>query len=412
MVNPFTSRLYINTWLKHFKSKNAEKMFKTFNNLSFYKSGSFPLYTNVGKNLTKGVDYKIDYSEQDYKGKAFLIYDVPEYFNVQPLDATLNSLKLKQVFQYKGFALDFTDFPNPDDYIASRISAKNRRGYKSRLKRLEQCFDIRYEFLFGEVEEAYFNALFKQFHELLSKRFSGKGVNYHHLEEQKWNFYTELVYKMLQEKQASLFTIYSDNKPIGITLNFHSEDIAFVTITVFDPDYFKFNVGKASIVKLLEWCYEQNIRIMDFSKGEFDFKYEWCNLVYDFNYHIVYDSKSPMAALTANLVEKFFRFKLYLREKNVNNLYRQTLHKLKGGKPAETFVKNYDMSFIEDFEVTEAYSAINLDDEAHHFLKAFVYSFLFANPEPLKDLEIYKSTTEKTYIIKGIKKTQRISFTS
>ena len=137
MINPFTSRLYINTWLKHFKSKSDEKVFKTFNNLSFYKSKSLPLFTNIGKNLTKGIDYSINYQEQDYKGKAFLIYDVPEYFNLDVFNNTANSLKCKQVFQYKGFALDFTDFPTPEEYIASRISAKNRRGYKSRLKRLE-----------------------------------------------------------------------------------------------------------------------------------------------------------------------------------------------------------------------------------------------------------------------------------
>lgn len=409
MINPFTSSLYTATWLKYFKHENAKSVFNSFKGITFYKSKYLPLFINIGKNLTKGIDYTIDYSEDDYQGKTFLIYDVPEYFKLEPLDRSKTNLRLKEVFQYKGFALDFTEFPNPDDYIASRISAKNRRGYRSRLKRLEECFDIRYEFLFGEVEAQQFKKLFKQFHELLATRFSGKGVNYHHLEPQKWAFYTELVYNMLQKKQASLFTIYNGDKPIGVTLNFHSEEIAFVTITVFDPDYFKFNVGKASIVKLLEWSYEQDIKIMDFSKGEFDFKYEWCNLVYDFKYHILYDSKSIIATATANLVASFFKFKLYLREKNVNTLYRQFLHKIKGSKDVTTHNTNYTMSFVEAVDA-DIVAKIDIDTENYAHLKPFVYSFLFLNSQPLATLEVLKHPEKEDYYIKGIKKTQLISF--
>jgi hypothetical protein len=180
---------------------------------------------------------------------------------------------------------------------------------------------------------------------------------------------------------------------------------------VFDPDYFKFNVGKASIVKLLEWSYEQNIKIMDFSKGEFDFKHEWCNLVYDFNYHILYDSKSIIATTTANLVASFFKFKLYLREKDVNTLYRQFLHKIKGGKQDTGHKTNYAMSFVEDFDTSKV-SSIDLENENYAHLKAFVYSFLFLNSQPLSTVEILKHSEKEDYYIKGTKKTQLISFTS
>ena len=410
MINPFTSKLYVNTWLKHFKDVESVKTFKAIKDVSFFKSKFLPLYTNVGKNLTKGVNYNIDYESIDYKGKTFLIYDVPEYFKQKEFKDSANSLKLKKVFQYKGFALDYNDFSTPEDYINSRISSKNRRGYRSRLKRLEQCFDIRYEFLFDEVKKAYFDTLFEKFHALLSKRFAGKQVNYHHLEPKKWGFYKEVVFEMLKKKQASLFTIYNGETPIGMTLNFHSEDIAFVAITVFDPDYFKFNVGKASIVKLLEWSYEQNIKIMDFSKGEFDFKYEWCNLVYDFDYHILYDSKSLLSNIIANSIASFFKLKLYLREKSVNTLYRKVLHNIKGGKK-NNINSNYNVSFIENLDVSSL-NLININEADYSRLKAFVYSFLFANPQNLDTLEIYKSPEKDDYYIKGDKKIQLINFTA
>jgi hypothetical protein len=412
MNNPFTSRLYTSIWLKHFKSHETETKFEFIEKVSFYKAKYVALYINIGRNLTKGLDYSINYLANDYKGKVFLIYDVPEYFKLEKFKNSETNLKLKKIYQYKGFALDFNDFETPEDYVNSRISSKNRRGYRSRLKRLETCFDIKYDFLFGEVNQIKFDELFKQFHSLLSKRFSGKGVNYHHLEDKKWHFYKELVYKLLSEKQASLFTIYSGDKPIGITLNFHSEDIAFVTITVFDSDYFKFNVGKASIVKLLEWSYEQNIKIMDFSKGEFDFKYEWCNLVYDFKYHVLYDSKSIKASLLASIVEKSFKLKLYLREKNVNILYRKLLHRLRKSDKSKIPIKKVNLSYPENFEINNSLKLLNLENESYQFLKKFVYSFLFSNPQSLDVIKIYKDTLKEDYYINGSKKTQLVSFTS
>ncbi len=409
MNNPFTSKLFTKTWLQHFKSLSAEVKFEFIENVSFFKHKVFPYYINVGKNLTKGINYSINYNATDFKGKVCLIYDVPEYFKLNDLDTSKTSIRCKKVFQYKGFALDFNEFETSDDYIASRISSKNRRGYRSRLRRLEECFDIRYSFMFGEVQRSEYDVLFKQFHELLSKRFSEKEVNYHHLQTDKWNFYKELVYYMLQEKKASLFTIYNGSKPIGITLNFHSEDIAFVTITVFNPDYYKFNVGKASIVKLLELCYDQNIKIMDFSKGEFDFKYEWCNLVYDFDYHIIYDSKSIKAVLTANLITAFFKFKNYLRKNNINKWYRKLLHKLKSKDKQSIDFNKLQIEYVNNFEADQNHDMLDMNNGNNEHFKKFIYSFLFINPEPEDDLNVFKSKKENCYFIKGKDKTQKIT---
>ena len=103
--------------------------------------------------------------------------------------------------------------------------------------------------------------------------------------------------------------IYNDGIPIGINLNYHSENTLFKAITVFDVNYFKFSIGKLSVLNLLYWCFENGYEYSDFSKGYFDYKKIWSNTLYDFNYHILYDKKSIKAILIANSIESVFKLK-------------------------------------------------------------------------------------------------------
>lgn len=409
MTNPFTSKTFVSIWSKHFNNSKDGIQFNSINNVLFYKKKFLPLYINIGKNLTKGVDYTVNYEAKDYKNKVFLIYDIPDFFNVATIDESKAALRCKPLFQYQGFLLNFESFSTAEDYIKSRVSSKNLRGFRSRTRRLEDCFDISYKFYTKEIDLEAFDLLFDQFHGLLSKRFADKQVNYHHLRADKWAFHKEFVYAMLQENKASLFVIYNGKTPIGITLNIHSETIAFVAITVFDPDYYKFNIGKLTIVKIIEWCYENNMTIADFSKGDFDFKHEWCNVVYDFNYHLLYDSKSLISKILAWKITLFFKFKLYLRNHHVNALYRKLLFKL-NTKNDDNYNTNFVAEDVDDFKLDATFDEIDLNDDKVDYIKNFVYSFLFANPEPLKAIKVYKKKTSKTFMIVGSQKSQRITF--
>jgi hypothetical protein len=357
--------------------------------------------------------YKLDHNATDYKGKTFLIYDVPTYFNIEKFESKADSsLRLKKVFQYQGFLMDISSYKDQDEYINAQFSSKNRREFRSNQRRLEQCFNIEYSFLHGEISASEFNLVFDQFYDLLNKRFSEKQVNYHHLSSDKWNYYHELVFSMLKEKKASLLIIYNDKTPIGVTLNFHSQDVLFETITVFDPDYYKFSVGKTSIIKLLEWCFQNNYRISDFSKGDFDYKHKWSNLVYDFDYHILYDSKSIPSIITATLIERFYKIKLYLRQKKVNELYRKLKFILQP-KQQESFESTaIKFEKIEDLDSnSNDYEAINYELESNLYLKQYVYTFAFANPEPIDNIKVYKyANNKKQFVISGSEKSQRITF--
>lgn len=410
--NPFTSTSFVTVWSKHFNGAKLPRSFDFINGVQFLKHSFLPLYENIGKNLTKGISYDLNSSVKDFKGKAFLIYDVPDYFDVKEVEKENTSLRLKKVFQYQGFLMDISSYNDQDEYINAQFSSKNRREFRSNQRRLEECFNIEYSFLHGELSASKFNAVFDKFYTLLNKRFAGKQVNYHHLSPEKWSYYKELVYVMLQEKKASLLLINRDETPIGVTLNFHSEDVLFETITVFDPDYYKFSIGKTSIIKLLEWCFENNYRISDFSKGDFEYKHKWGNQVYDFNYHILYDSKSMRSILTANFVTLFYNTKLYLRRKKVNELYRKYKFLLQG-KPKET--NEYTaikFEKLDDFDVNSSdYQSVDYELDSNHFLKQYVYTFAFANPEPISTIKVFKTIgDQKQIVISGSKKAQKITF--
>ena len=416
-INPFTSLTFEKIWSKHFNESKAPFSFEFISGVKFFKHSFLPIYENIGKNLTKGIFYNIDYSKSDYKGKTLLIYDVPQYFNVEEFNTSReSSLKLKKIFQYQGFLMDISSFENQDDYINSQFSSKNRREFRANMRKLEACFNIRYSFLHGEISQSEFDVVFNQFYDLLNKRFEGKQTNYHHLSSEKWSYYTQLVYEMFQEKKASLLILYRDETPIGITLNFHSEDVLFETITVFDPDYYKFSVGKTSIIKLLEWCFENNYRISDFSKGDFDYKHKWSNVAYDFDYHVLYDSGSLVSIVTANYIETYFRLKLFLRRKKVNELYRKYKYILKGGKGDVKSTKNQVVKFekLEEFDALSSnYVDVNYTEESNDFLLQYVYTFGFANPEAINNIKVYKNSYKTNeFIISGSKKAQRITFSS
>lgn len=402
MTNPFTSETFSKIWLKHFHKRGKAVEFDFIKGVKFIKSGSY--FVNIGMNLTKGLDYSLQNAD-DYKGKTFLIYDVPAYFRLK--NEIFGSLGMKKSFQYKGFLMNLEGFNSSEEYIKANFSSKNRREFRSNMRRLEECFDISYDFIFGGITKERFDVLWSQFFELLNYRYSEKEVDYHHLSPEKWNYYTELVFELLNESKASLLVIYNKNQPIGITLNFHAEDILFEAITVFDPDYFKFSIGKTSIIKLIDWCIQNQVKISDFSKGAFDYKYKWANQVYDFNYHVLYDKSSFFSRITANFIYTKLEFKRFLREKKLNVVYRKLMFKLRG----KTINKqNVTLKNLKTFNNDGSYEEVDHESSEFRFLKKYVNSFLFANPQPESNISVFKAVDEKSFVITSQAAFQKISF--
>ncbi len=179
----------------------------------------------------------------------------------------------------------------------------------------------------------------------MEKRFDDKGISNNNLRESEWNFYKEVAYPMIEQKKAALFVIYHEDIPISVTLNFLADEILFDAITVFDIDYYKFHLGSVNVRKLIEWCLDNKIKILDFSKGHFDYKLRWANKTYHFDYHLIYNPRSVPARLLALVFKWYFQTKNYLREKKINETYHKLTYRLArkstSRKPAQLRIQKF-----------------------------------------------------------------------
>lgn len=400
--NPFVSDIFSTKWLIKFNSKKPAFTFNFIGGLSFYKPSFLPIYINAGRNLTKGISYFLKKAAiGNFKKSVILIYDVPDYFNLDTHDLP-DQIKLYRIKQYPGYLTDLKKYEDLNDYLQSVFSKKRRDKLNRYKKRLELCFDISCQMFYGEMSREDYDHIFNVFKNLLEKRFTDKQIVNNNLNLDEWTFYYDVALPMILAKKASLFVVYEGKNPIAITLNYFSEDILFHGITVFDIDYSKFHLGKIALLNLFSWSFENNIRIFDFSKGHFDYKTQWMNKVYDFEYHVYYDTASIKSRIFAFTVKSYLALKQYLREKEVN----KALHRLTFWFKNNTNQSKSKFNFSEETKNYNKSELLEIDilSDDYATIKPIANEFLFLNSERLKDLTIFRVKGEpSTYLFKGEK---------
>ena len=388
--NPFASKTFMSVWAKHFNFSKSPFHFKFIENISFVKSKTPSLYYNIGKNITNGMSYSINDVEKDFKNKAFLIHDVPSYFDIDT--SSTSSLKTIKVKQYKGFLSQLKDFETYDDFAKSQFKSNSRYKFKRNQERLETCFDIKYSIYHDELDRTEYSHIMHGFKNLLTKRFN-------ELEKDNdilgtWDYYFDLIYDMLIEKKALLIVIYNKQTPIGVSLSFLSDSTMYYAITSFDTDYYRFNLGHTTIIKLFQWCFENGYNIYDFSKGEYEYKNRWTNNDYTYENHILYDSKNLIASLIANMIKAKYGLKQYLRDKNINERYVKLKFLLKGKKQKTVKSKSYTIEkYVENLDI-KGMNSVDIETEAYSFLKPIVFDNLYKSPEPLSNIKVYVNSNE------------------
>lgn len=400
--NVFSSGVFVQEWQNHFNNGASGITFEFINEISFYKHPRLPLYTNIGRNMTKGMSYNIaDGNEEGFRKKVFLIYDVPGFFDQQMPKGSKN-LGAYSVPQYPGYLLKLQRYGNLAAYMAETFGRKSRNKLTRYKRRLEECFDIRYEMFYGAIDKSGYDAIFSDFRNLLEKRFIYKKETNNNLDPGEWKFYHEVTYPMILEKKAALFVVYAEGDPIGVMLNFIGGKTVYHAITVFDIDYSRFNVGSTGVMKLLEWCYENNFEILDFSKGDYEYKKRWTNQAYAFEYHILYDKRSLRACALAFYLRLYFGLKRLLRELQLNKVFHKITFLLSNRKGTE--INAPDFEFLETTTNGGALALDPVDKEAKewHRLKRAVFDFLYFNGEVLKNIKLYAVRGQHNqYLIKG-----------
>ena len=390
--NPFTSETFKKIWSKHFKNSEPGITFNFINNVSFVKQGKLPLYINFGNNLTSGITYKINEGfGLDYQGRVFLIRDIPSYYNVESF-VKKGDLKLKKILQYEGFITEVQNYSDLDEYMRSVFKSNSRYKFKRNIERLETCFNINYIMYHGKIEKQEFDYLFKEFYKLLDKRYTNKQERCGELDPDLWSYYCDLAFNMINEKTASLFVIYNDKKPIGITFSYHFGNTFIEALTVFDIDYYKFNIGHTTIYKLLKWSFKNNVKIFDYTHGDFEYKRRWSNKTYEKHHHLLYDSSSFRSRAIAIYIEKKFNLKRKLREKYFIKKYHNYRYWLTNLKNKKSLVyKPYDVLTIEHkFSDMEKLEKISIYDNEYISQRKVIFDYIYNYPQPFESIKFFK----------------------
>ncbi|WP_190808466.1 GNAT family N-acetyltransferase [Flagellimonas sp. S3867] len=319
--NPFTSEIYNQEWMGNFhKGKKCHK-FSFIKKIAFVKNKYLPLYINVGKYKSCGISYELDKSGRfkDYKGKVFLIYDVPEFIEVNAESKSKN-LGLKKNVQYEGYFVDIRSYGTIEDYLSNQFNSKQRHRILSRLRKLEKDHNISYEFYSGKLEKKQFEQLFNELYNLMKKQFNKKNEKNSHspIEIKEW--YRSLFFTLFEKNQASFSLIKKDETTISSCFSYNSDNMVFSSIPVLDLDYSKYGLGNIRSLKSIEWAIKNGFEYYDLGKGSYGYKHRWASSKYKFEYHILFDKKSILASSIAFLLESFF---------NIKQLIRKTIHALK-----------------------------------------------------------------------------------
>ncbi len=325
MNNPFTTNIYEDAWLKHLGNGKQPFSFDLIKGVKFVKHSKLPCYVNFGENITNGMSYQLNGDSANIKSKVALVFDVPDYFPDANQDS--DNVKINKIRQYNGVYTDLSGFNSLDDILKASFSSKSRSRFRGRVRQIENNFNISQKVYFGEMSKDDYVREMNALKNLIINRFEQRNV--HNTVIPIWEFYEEVMYPLILDKKVAFNVIYNDDEPIAMSLNFVYDDIVAIAIRSFNVDYYKYNIGNYEIYKLFDWCLNNNMRILDFSKGEVGYKSRWATHTYNFYCHVLYNPKSLKARCNASIITRLYKFKQYLRDKNVNHLYTKLLYKVK-----------------------------------------------------------------------------------
>ena len=332
--------------------------------------------------------------------------DVPSYIKVTKKEFNY-PIGFKSIKQYNGYYIDLDGYAKIEDYLKDRFSSSSRQLLRAGKKRLEICFNSSYKMYYGDIDKSLYDDLFKQFYKMLKQRANEKGIENRNLKH--WDLYTKEVYNMILNKQASLFVIYDGTKAINISLNMHLGKTVFLFITTYDINYSKFRLGHTNWMLQLEWFIKNNIKIIDFNKGNIEYKKRWANNEYHFEYHFFYSKSNILSRLKVLRALSILKLKQVLRNGNINTYYYNFLDKLKDNK--ESFKKlNYELIQQELPNEKEHIVMISNDEfDQYSFLRRIVYNYLYLSKLHIDEVIVYKElSNEECFYIKSKKESFNI----
>ncbi|MEL0456415.1 GNAT family N-acetyltransferase [Flavobacteriaceae bacterium SZ-1-7] len=342
------------------------------------------------------------------KNSGFNCYAIslfPQYFTFK---LPKGKHRIKKITQKNldGFAIDLNGYSTADHYLKENLKSQTRSPILRRIKRLELCFDMEHKLFFGNISEIDYRNIMALLKQMLETRFAQKNDTTEILG--KWDKYLNETHNKILKKEASLFVTYASNQIIAISLNYHVNKVFIGHIFCYDISYSKFSLGNMMVYKSLEWCCENNYLIMDMGNGDLEYKQVWCNCIYNYDYHFIYNPKSVTGVMAAAYSIGFIKIKNYLKTLKIDELYRKI--KTRNSKTENT-VKLFQSYQIEElnrdhFQRDES-TPIEFTKIEFNHLKKPINDFLYLSKEHFNDLNVYQKGS-KTFLIMGKQSGQKI----
>lgn len=337
--------------------------------------------------------------------KIYAFELVPDYLELQVKDGLI----CEKVFQKFGYAIDLSGYDSVDNYIKSEFKTSFRKNFNRIKNKLENCYNIKYEVFYGAIANEQYYTLMDALKLMLLKRFKERNDRNPVLEN--WEHYVNKSLKLITNKKASLFVIFSDNEPIAITLNYHHKKIMYSAIASYNIDFYKYSLGSIIIYKLVEWSILNQYKLIDLGYGNFSHKQTWCNKTYSFENNIIYSKKVWFGKLYAQAITYKNRLINYLISKNVNVLYNKYFKGVSNKKALESFnFKIEQINHLSNNDIKNL-SAINLHDTDYLFLRKSINDFIYSNNNHINNISIFKATNQDNiFYIKGDKSSIKLTY--
>ena len=316
------------------------------------------------------------------------------------------NLRYKSLYQFVGFMAHLKPYTSLETYMGIQFGAKSRSKIRAYGKRLDTCFQTSYTLYHGSIEKSDYTLIMNALEYMIKRRFDQRGDE--HQAEKDWAHYKNTTYQYILENKASLFVIYDNRKPIDICLNYHFDKIMINYIRAFDIDYAKFRLGYIDIFKQLEWCFENNYEIFDLGAGVFSYKKQWCNVTYHFRNDIVFNKSSFLNTCLGYFIFGLLKLKLVLSNKNILKDKANASRDVSNTNTTNTISESEQLIFkqteVKTMTITEAFTKIDIEQDAYAFLRQPIYEYLYLNFENKNNLTIYKvNEKQNSYYIHGKK---------
>lgn len=277
--SPYDLQIWKEIWLNHF---SEDYDFKYIKNDNFF----IPLkYKNSEASIIGDkdiVDYNnilyINDEKKDFEDLINQIFDLNInkliLYSISEDSPTFNFLTNGEILN--DYRLDsqqedvspYLSLPNSwDEYLAS-LPKKKRHELKRKIRRIEQNADFSTGDLSSLEDKDEILGEFFRLHKMSSDEKKLFMTN------EKEQFFTDLIIKMLENKSLNYSYLKIDNKTTACSISFIHQNIRFLYNSGFDPFYNNFSSGLLNHAFAIKRSIEDKLTVFDFMRGNERYKYD------------------------------------------------------------------------------------------------------------------------------------------